>query len=66
MTMPTVTLRDTNQQVDVATYLQGVVPSEMPASWPVEALKAQCVAATSYILLANVPRSYLLEQALGR
>jgi hypothetical protein len=29
-------------------YLRGVVPSEMPASWPAEALRAQAVAARSY------------------
>ena len=29
-------------------YLLGVVPSEMPSSWPLEALKAQAVAARSY------------------
>jgi SpoIID/LytB domain protein len=29
-------------------YLRGVVPSEMPSSWPAEALKAQAVAARSY------------------
>jgi len=29
-------------------YLRGVVPLEMPSSWPVEALKAQAVAARSY------------------
>lgn len=29
-------------------YLKGVVPSEMPASWPKEALKAQAIAARSY------------------
>jgi stage II sporulation protein D len=29
-------------------YLRGVVPSEMPASWPMEALKAQAIAARSY------------------
>jgi stage II sporulation protein D len=29
-------------------YLRGVVPSEMPASWPVEALRAQAIAARSY------------------
>jgi stage II sporulation protein D len=34
-------------------YLKGVVPAEMPSSWPVEALKAQAVAARSYAL-ANV------------
>ncbi|MBK8469012.1 MAG: SpoIID/LytB domain-containing protein [Actinomycetales bacterium] len=29
-------------------YLRGVVPLEMPASWPAEALKAQTVAARTY------------------
>ncbi|MDP2858785.1 MAG: SpoIID/LytB domain-containing protein, partial [Bacillota bacterium] len=29
-------------------YLAGVVPSEMPALWPLEALKAQAVAARTY------------------
>lgn len=29
-------------------YLYGVVPREMPASWPMKALKAQAVAARSY------------------
>ncbi len=31
-------------------YVRGVVPAEMPASWPVEALKAQAIAARSYAL----------------
>ncbi len=31
-------------------YLKGVVPAEMPSSWPPEALKAQAVAARSYAL----------------
>jgi stage II sporulation protein D len=31
-------------------YLRGVVPSEMPASWPRAALQAQAVAARSYAL----------------
>lgn len=31
-------------------YLYSVVPSEMPASWPLEALKAQAVAARTYAL----------------
>ncbi len=29
-------------------YLRGVLPVEMPASWPVEALKAQAISARSY------------------
>jgi len=36
--------------VGVDAYLRGVVPVEMPASWPVEALKAQAIAARSYAL----------------
>ncbi|HYP48883.1 MAG TPA: SpoIID/LytB domain-containing protein, partial [Thermoleophilaceae bacterium] len=31
-------------------YVKGVVPGEMPASWPAEALKAQAVVARSYAL----------------
>jgi SpoIID/LytB domain protein len=31
-------------------YLRGVVPLEMPSSWPVEALKTQAIAARSYAL----------------
>ena len=31
-------------------YLKGVVPSEMPSSWPAQALQAQAVAARSYAL----------------
>jgi stage II sporulation protein D len=34
--------------LDLEDYLQGVVPSEMPSNWPLEALKAQAVAARSY------------------
>jgi stage II sporulation protein D len=39
--------------VGLESYLKGVVPAEMPSSWPPEALKAQAVAARSYAL-ANV------------
>jgi stage II sporulation protein D len=34
-------------KVNLEEYLYGVVPAEMPASWPTEALKAQAVAARS-------------------
>lgn len=34
--------------LDLENYLRGVVPSEMPSSWALEALKAQAVAARSY------------------
>ena len=36
--------------LDLESYLQGVVPSEMPSSWNVEAHKAQAVAARSYAI----------------
>ncbi|MFC1501919.1 SpoIID/LytB domain-containing protein [bacterium] len=36
--------------VQLETYLQGVVPSEMPNGFPLEALKAQTVAARSEVL----------------
>ena len=36
--------------VALESYLQGVVPGEVPSSWPAEALKAQAVAARSYAL----------------
>lgn len=39
--------------VDLEDYLLSVLPSEMPSSWPQEALKAQAIAARSYAL-ANV------------
>ncbi|MFO7264439.1 MAG: SpoIID/LytB domain-containing protein [Bacillota bacterium] len=35
-------------ELPVEDYLKGVLPSEMPASWPMEALKAQAVAARSF------------------
>lgn len=39
--------------LDLEEYLLAVVPSEMPASWPLEALKAQAIAARSYAM-ANI------------
>jgi stage II sporulation protein D len=36
-------------------YLRGVVPSEMPASWPAAALRAQAVAARSYAVATRNP-----------
>jgi stage II sporulation protein D len=40
--------------VGLEQYLAGVVPKEMPAAWPAEALKAQAVAARSYALARRV------------
>ncbi|ACV62004.1 SpoIID/LytB domain protein [Desulfofarcimen acetoxidans DSM 771] len=37
-------------ELPLESYLCGVVPSEMPAGWPTEALKAQAVAARCYVL----------------
>lgn len=37
-------------RLDLETYLAGVLPAEMPLSWPTEALKAQAIAARSFVL----------------
>ncbi len=42
--------------VDLEDYLRGVVPSEMPSTWPAEALKAQAVAARSYALAQRLEK----------
>jgi SpoIID/LytB domain protein len=39
--------------VPLEEYLRGVVPNEMPASWPAPALQAQAVAARSYALAGD-------------
>jgi stage II sporulation protein D len=36
--------------VDLESYVRGVLPSEMPPSWPLEALKAQAIAARTFAL----------------
>ncbi|MGL4608262.1 MAG: SpoIID/LytB domain-containing protein [Trueperaceae bacterium] len=41
--------------VDLESYLRGVVSAEMPGSWPLEALKAQAVAARTYVLYGMQP-----------
>jgi SpoIID/LytB domain protein len=40
-------------RVGIEGYLKGVVPRESPSSWPLEALKAQAVAARSYALTSS-------------
>jgi stage II sporulation protein D len=40
--------------VDLEDYVRGVIAKESPASWPIEALKAQAVAARSYALSTTV------------
>jgi stage II sporulation protein D len=37
-------------ELDLDSYVRGVVAGEMPSSWPIEALKAQAVAARTYAL----------------
>jgi SpoIID/LytB domain protein len=39
---------DAINETELDLYLRGVVPAEMPSTWPVEALKAQAIAARSY------------------
>lgn len=43
-------LMDVIARMDLETYLLGVLPKEMPAEWPIEALKAQAVASRSFAL----------------
>jgi SpoIID/LytB domain protein len=45
-------------ELPMETYLRGVVPAEVPATWPVEAVKAQAIAARSYA-------AYRLHPATG-
>ena len=68
--------------LDLDSYVRGVVAGEMPSSWPLEALKAQAVAARTYALatrktdgavrpvprhaLADVPRRDRRERAQRR
>jgi SpoIID/LytB domain protein len=37
-------------ELDIDTYVRGVVAGEMPSTWPLEALKAQAVTARTYAL----------------
>jgi stage II sporulation protein D len=48
-------------ELDIDTYVRGVVAGEMPSSWPLEALKAQAVAARTYAL-ATRKTSGLFDQ----
>ncbi|TGL57948.1 SpoIID/LytB domain-containing protein [Leptospira ognonensis] len=42
--------------VNLEQYLMAVVPSEVPASWPMEALKAQAVCARTYVIREMLAR----------
>lgn len=48
------------EHADLETYLYGVLPYEMSYSWPLEALKAQAVAARTYTLktIENIKNKY--------
>jgi stage II sporulation protein D len=41
-------------KVGIESYVQGVIPNEVPASWPRQALRTQAVAARSYALVTQV------------
>jgi SpoIID/LytB domain protein len=47
--------------VSLELYLRGVVPLEMPASWPAEALRAQAIAARSYAYARLHPTTGLYD-----
>ncbi len=47
----------TINHINVEQYLKGVVPAEMPRSWPLEALKTQAVAARAYALRQIKPEA---------
>lgn len=42
-------------------YLYGVIPEEMPASWHIEALKAQAIAARTFALYDKLDRKHTKE-----
>lgn len=50
---PSGTLTVVNE-IDVEDYLKGVLPSEMNARWPEEALKAQAVSSRTYAIFKNI------------
>jgi SpoIID/LytB domain protein len=50
----TTTVRVVNE-LGLDSYLGGVVPAEMPSSWPIEALRAQAITARSYAALRIRP-----------
>ena len=48
----------TINRVLVEDYVRGVVPAEMPTSWPADAVRAQAVAARSYAVRLRTNRRY--------
>jgi len=53
---------DTLMELDKLSYLVGVVAAEMPASFPVEALKAQAVAARTYTAYCTAAKRHSQAQ----
>jgi SpoIID/LytB domain protein len=53
-------LIEVHEELPLENYLAGVLPAEMPARWPQEALKAQAIAARSETL-ANLGLKHALE-----
>tara|TARA_Y100000746_G_C15468161_1_gene435137 strand:- start:43 stop:1299 length:1257 start_codon:yes stop_codon:yes gene_type:complete len=54
-------------KMDLENYLLGVLPSEMPASWPLESLKAQAIASRTYVLYQieeNKDKNYDVESTV--
>jgi stage II sporulation protein D len=60
---------EVSNYLEMEDYLKGVVPSEMPASWSKEALKAQAIAARSYAAtsmgLTSTPSSQVYRGYTG-
>jgi SpoIID/LytB domain protein len=79
--LPSTTTVSVVNELGLDTYLRGVVPVEMPSSWPAQALAAQAIASRSYAAYrlrpgvgnydvyddtrSQVYRGYLGEQAAG-
>ena len=53
-------LLEVYETLPIEDYLAGVVPAEMPAEWPVEALKAQAVSARSEVI-SSLAGKHMLE-----
>ncbi len=43
-------------RLELESYLEGVLPNEMPAKWPLDAIKAQAIVSRSYALARVVAR----------
>ncbi len=49
---------DVIAEIGLETYLRGVLPAEMPSSWPIEALKAQAIAARTFALFRKAHQNH--------